>query len=127
MVSLKLSRQLFRKPPDYGAFGVEVSTNTRWIDGNEIFRTVVDMGTLADGTAVPAVTNVNHGIPSISQVVRVWGIMVNATPTWRNVPFSDGDTPANDIRIDVNEVQVGFHVRADYTDHTGLCIIEYIK
>lgn len=113
--------------PDFAPFGVESSTGSTWIDGREIFRTVVDMGTLADGSAAPAVTNVNHGIVAMELVTRVWGIIVNATPTWRNVPFADGEDPANGIRIDVNRTQVGFHVRADWTSHTGVCTIEYTK
>ncbi len=67
--------------PDYGAFGEETPTGSTWIDGREIFRKVLNLGGLPDGDAVPgAQASVNHEIPGLLQVVRMWAISVSGTP-----------------------------------------------
>ncbi len=123
--------------PDYGAFGVETDTGSTWIDGRTIFRKVLDMGELPDGEAVPAAqASVNHNIPGLLQVVRMWAISVSATPTWRKVPYNNAhvittnpplERAVDALVLEANTIVLAITTYADWTGITAFGVMEYTR
>ena len=105
----------------------ELDTGGKWIDGKTIYRQVFDMGTLPDGAAVPgAQASVAHGITGLDTVVRLIGLAVSGTPTYRVLPYSDS-TAANALALEANATVVAVTAWANWTDHTATTIMEYTK
>lgn len=123
--------------PNYGPFGEETPTGSTWIDGRPIYRKVLDMGELPDGDAVPgAQASVNHEIPGLLQVVRMWSISVSSTPTWRTIPYNDAivdnTKPQNNRAVDAlvleaNTVVLAITTYADWTGVFAIGIMEYTR
>ena len=108
--------------PDERFSANEIPTGARWIDGKQIYRKVIDIGALPNN----ATKSVNHGIVGLGQVVRLWGIAVNATPTYRTLPYVTNTANSN-VALECNTVAVGVITAADWSTHTGRVVIEYVK
>lgn len=97
-----------------------VDTGKVWHDGSPILRKVVDMGALLDTGS----KQVAHGITGLARVISLSAIAVNATPTWRHVPYVTG-TAIDSLTLEINATVVAIISYADWTDHTAQVVIEY--
>ena len=78
----------------------EHDTGLTWIDGKTIYRKVVSLGALPDGSSGTAVKSVAHSISDLGEIVGLWGsCLQDGTDTWRAMPHASQN--AWDIPITV--------------------------
>lgn len=99
----------------------ETNTGQTWIDGKEIYRTVVDTGTLPNTTTVSTA----HGL-SPDEVVRIYGWASNGS-VWIPLPYAD-TTTSNLIEVKADGTNVVIKTAVDYSSYTtSYVILEYTK
>jgi hypothetical protein len=100
----------------------EVNTKQVWIDGKEIYRKVIDIGTLPNAT----IKNTGHGIASFSNLVRIYGIANNGS-TYLTIPHVSSSAAANQINMQVTTANVRISTAIDFSAYSGHVILEYTK
>lgn len=98
----------------------ETPTGGVWIDGNPIFRIVVDVGSLPNTTS----SSTAHGVSPVT-MVRLYGIATNGTT---NFPLPYVDTTASSaIEVKADGTNVIVITAANYSTYTGFMVLEYTK
>lgn len=96
----------------------EQSTGLTWIDGSEIYKKTIYVDTLPNN----GVVRPNHNISSIGMVVRISGIMVNATgDQFWHIPYQLIDI------VEVNTNTVTIQSKFDARTYKAYVTVYYTK
>jgi hypothetical protein len=116
-----LNQKIAGVAPDYST--TETDTGVKWIDGKPIYRKVVDVGTLPNGTLKTMV----HGVTGVGKWVTVRGIA--QSPAGSGIPMPHAESPITEsISLWVSSVNLNIRTySASYNTWTGYVILEYTK
>ena len=107
--------------PSY--FTNEIDTGMKWIDGSNIYRKVIEFGSLPDTTT----KSVNHNISNLGQAITITGIATATTGNRLPLPFSHETNMNQCIRLYCNATQVIIGTGQDRSGYIGIVIMEYTK
>lgn len=102
-------------------FTSETDTGKNWINGNRIYRKVINFGALPNATS----KSVAHGIASIGAMISMNGVMTGATYI-QPIPFVH-TTASGSVMLWVDTTNVTLNTGADYSSYTGYIILEYTE
>ena len=100
----------------------ETLTNKHWIDGKQIYRKVISIGTLPNST----LKTVSTGITNADKLIHLWG-MANSTNA---LPLPYVNTDGNNIQLWLSDNLDTLNIRtnsAGWVSYTGYAVVEYTK
>lgn len=104
----------------------EVDTGVKWIDGKEIYRLVVNIGTLPDNDT----KTITLGL-SIDSLIKLQGSVKASNSGFLSLPFSSFDSGGAYsawLSIDASgDLVVTDNAAFGTAGYTGICVIEYTK
>lgn len=101
----------------------EKATNKYWVDGKQIYRKVVNFGTLPNNDR----KTVNHGISSISSWVSIQGVAWESSKSAVPLPHVDTDNSYS-IALWVTSTAIVIKTAQDRTPFTSCYVtLEYTK
>lgn len=104
----------------------ETNTGKKWINGKDIYRKVIEFGSLPNNST----KYVRHNISGIQEVINISVISKDTSSsntTWYSLPYSTQDGLQYTIRIVCNTTDVAIRTGTDRTNQTAVVILEYIK
>lgn len=104
----------------------ETNTGKKWINGKDIYRKVIEFGSLPNNST----KYVRHNISGIQEVINISVISKDTSSsntTWYSLPYSTQDGLQYTIRIVCNTTDVAIRTGTDRTNLTAVVILEYIK
>lgn len=100
----------------------EVKTGETWIDGNPIYRKVIDFGSLPNSASKTKA----HGITSLKDVISVRGIANFASGARVPLPFTS-TLASSSIMLSCDASLITIQTATDRSTATAKIIIEYTK
>lgn len=112
----------------------ETLTGQTWIDGKPIYRKIIDIGNLPDGSLNPdeaTTKEVEHEI-DFETIVRLDGFVKSratgtGSKTVHNLPYLIAGNGDNGVEFYINATSVCVATKADRSLMVGYCIVEYTK
>lgn len=103
----------------------ETNTRQRWINGKQIYRKVINTGTLPNATT----TNTAHSISDLDDIVRMYGWGYRSSTGSRiPLPFADKDSADGGVQLDVDGTNVNLSAGVNWSAYTeSYVILEYTK
>lgn len=96
----------------------------KWIDGNTIYRKVIDISNLPNAT----IKQVAYNISNLDKVINLFGIAYELnTPRHYPLPYVSTAALANNIGINIEGSYININTGTDRSGLTGYVIIEYTK
>lgn len=109
----------------------EIDTGKQWINGEKIYRKVINFGTLPDGSDAETKTKrVAHSIPNLAMVTNITGIAyTNGLTTFYPLPmvFTSPYTVDAFIQTYVTQSDVVCSTNIDHSSQSAYIILEYVK
>jgi hypothetical protein len=93
-----------------------------WL-GEILYRKTINFGNLPNATF----KGVNHGISSLKQVTKLYGIWDSGVGNFFNLPYVDTDNVGHSITLYADNTKVYADTEDDYSYATAYIIIEYTK
>jgi len=95
------------------------NTGYKWIDGKDIYRKVINTGTLPNTTT----KNIAHGITGISQMISLYGMAKDPTPYYVPLPYGIYSTSYIAVYADLTNIVI--ITGSNRTTYTNSFIILY--